>query len=233
MPQTLSFDSHEHSIRISTQELVDASHHQNPRKRPAILLLHGSGGNVDFWGNQLAAILQEAGVHLYAPHYFDRTGTKRADISLLSDGIHVPQWLETINDALRFVAARPDVDPARIIVAGISLGAFLGLALAATLSASGDAAETRRIRAIVDVSGGLVPPFERMATARFPPTLILHGIADMVVPVTFAQELATKLTQLGVAHRAELLPGEGHWFSASAWPRLLMAVSAFLQPLLT
>ncbi len=232
MPQTSNFDSHGHSIRISAQELPVARTDQNFRKRPAILLLHGSGGNIDFWGNQLAAILQEAGVHLYAPHYFDRTGTKRADMDLLRDGVHVPQWLETIDDALRFVAARRDVDPARIIVAGISLGAFLGLALAARLSAATDPAETGRIRAIVDVSGGLVPPFDAIATAHFPQTLILHGAADTIVPVAFAEALAAKLTQLGVSHRAELLPGEGHWFGASSWPRLLMAVSAFLQPLL-
>lgn len=232
MPQTLKLNSHGQSIRISAEELADDPTHRKSIKRPAILLLHGSGGNVDFWGNQLAAILQEAGVHLYAPHYFDRTATGRADMNLLRDGVHVPQWLETIDDALHFVAARPDVDPARIIVAGISLGAFLGLALAAKLSASTDPAESSRIRAIVDVSGGLVAPFDVMATSRFPPTLVLHGVADTVVPVAFGEALTGKLLQLGVPHRTELVPGEGHWFSASAWPRLLMAISDFLQPLL-
>ena len=231
MPQTLIFDSREHSIRIAAQELT--ANDQTSHKRPAILLLHGSGGNVDFWSGQLGAILQEAGVHRYAPHYFDRTGTKRADMQTLTDGVHVPQWLATIDDALRFVAARPQVDPARIIIAGVSLGAFLGLALAAQLSANSDRRENGRIRAIVEVSGGLVPPFEDLATLRFPPTLLLHGAADTIVPVSFAEALTARLTQLGVPHRTELLAGEGHWFSPAAWPRLLMAVSAFLQPLLT
>lgn len=232
MPQTLTFTSHDHSVRLAAQELAATDSLEHARKRPAILLLHGSGGNVDFWSSQLGAILQEAGVHLYAPHYFDRTGTKRADMQTLTDGVHVPQWLDTVDDALRFIATRPQVDSTRIIVAGISLGGFLGLALAARLSANPDLTENTRIRAIIDISGGLVAPFEDLATKRFPPTLILHGTSDPVVPVGFAEALTAKLTQLNVAHRTELLSGEGHWFSSAAWPRLLMAVSDFLQPIL-
>ncbi len=233
VPLTLKFASHGHSIRLSAQELAVSNSDGAGGKRPAILLLHGSGGNVELWSTQLGAILQGAGVHLYAPHYFERTGTLRADENTLCDGIHVPQWLQTVDDALAYVASRPAVDPKRIIVIGISLGAFLGLALAATLSASTDPAKAARLRAVVDISGGLVPPYEAVATRRFPPTLILHGTADTVVPVAFAQSLTARLTELGVPHRTELLAGEGHWFGASAWPRMLLAVSAFLQPLLT
>lgn len=213
-------------------ELPEPAGQPAPRKRPAVLLLHGSGGNIDFWSSHLSVILEEAGVHFYAPRYFDRTGTQRADMNTLTDGVHVPQWLHTVDDALRFVATRPCVDPSRIVVVGISLGAFLGLALAAQLSAAIHPDEAARIRAVVDISGGLVAPFDELATRRFPATLILHGAADTVVSATFADALTTRLTALNVPHRVELLPGEGHWFGPTAWPRLLMAISAFLQPLL-
>ena len=198
-------------------------------KRPAIVLLHGSGGHVDFWIARLAPFLAEAGMALYAPHYFDRTSTARADLSMLTDGRHVPQWLETVDDALRFVNTRPGVDSEKVVVAGISLGAFLALALAAGLSSSGIEADRRRIFALLDISGGLVPPFDAQASSAMPPTLILHGAADTIVPVAFAEDLDRKLETLRVPHHTVVLPGEGHWFSAGAMPRLLLAVSSFLQ----
>ena len=195
----------------------------------AIVLLHGAGGNLDFWTSRFGPALTEVGVALYAPHYFDRTGTGRADLSTITDGVHVPQWIATVDEAVRFVASRPGVDPARIILAGISLGAFLALAFAAQLSVTESTAERRRLSALVEISGGLVEPYDRQATSRFPPTLVLHGAQDTVVPVSFAEALDATLTRLDVAHRTEILPSEGHWFTSAAVPRMLQAVSSFLQ----
>ncbi len=187
---------------------------------PALLLLHGSGGNIGFWLDRIAPYLSRLGVALFAPHYFDRTGTTRADPATLQDGIHVPLWLETVQDALAHIAAQPNIDPNRIALVGISLGAFLSLALATRPSLP--------IRAVVDLSGGLVPPYEALATPSFPSTLILHGEADTIVPVALAHALDALLTRLGVQHQTVLLPGEGHWFSPAAQFRILTAVAAFL-----
>ena len=228
MANSLEFLSSARPIRMHAQELDLGAGQRNVR-RPALLLLHGSGGHVDSWAARLGPFLHEAGISLYAPHYFDRTGTVRADLALLTDGVHVPQWIETVDAALRFVASRPGVDPEQIVVAGISLGAFLALALAAQLSTGKDPLQGRRMRALLDVSGGLVPPYDAMATERMPPTLILHGAADTIVSVSYALELDRRLTDLEVPHRTEILEGEGHWFSGNALPRILLAVSAFLQ----
>ena len=232
MLKQLQFHSGGLSIRMHVQE-IEPTAEMPLRVRPAVLLLHGAGGNVDFWLSRLSPFLQEGRISLYAPHYFDRTGTVRADLASMTDGVHVPQWLETLEDALRFTAARPGVDPSRIVLAGVSLGAFLALAFAAQRSAvsptKGPEAEPPRLRALLDVSGGLVEPFHSQATSRMPPTLILHGATDTIVPVRYAQELDRRFTQLGVPHQTEILAGEGHWFSAAALPRLLMAVSSFLQ----
>ncbi len=226
MSQALSFRSGGHPIRVLAEELSTTP---GIAKRPAMLLLHGAGGHVDSWTSRLAPFLAEGGIHLYAPHYFDRTGTSRADLAMLTEGTHVPHWLETVDDALEFVASRPGVDPERVLLAGISLGGFLSLALAAQLSSAGSAFQRRRIAALLDISGGLVEPYAGLATRHMPPTLILHGATDNIVPVSFAQDLERKLTKLGVSHRTEILPGEGHWFSAAALPRILLAVSGFLQ----
>lgn len=224
MADRLQFNVSGRHIPLLAEE-VDATQ----GARPAILLLHGSGGHVDYWVDKLSPALAQAQIGLYAPHYFERTGTSRADLAKITDGYHVPRWIETIEEALRFVAARPAVDPQRIVLAGVSLGGFLSLALAAQLSAEQSSGKTRRIRALLDVSGGLVPPYDALATSAMPPTLVVHGEADTVVDVRFAREVTRRLRELGVVCDEEILPGEGHWFSAAAVPRILLAMSRFLQ----
>jgi carboxymethylenebutenolidase len=202
----------------------------NAAPAPAIIFLHGSGGSIGLWLGRFAQHLTAAGVSLFAPHYFDSTDTVRADPASLTDGIHVPQWLTTLNDTVRYIAGRPDVDPARIALIGVSLGGFLSLAFAATCSASSDPAEQHRIRAVVELAGGLVEPYTTQATAAFPPTLILHGEADAIVPISHAYELDRRLTELGVPHQMLTFPGEDHWFAQpSTQARLLMTVAGFLS----
>ena len=209
-----TFPSGGRPIRLTATEPPTLAH-------PALLLLHGAGGNIDFWLDQISPFIARVGIAVYAVHYFDRTGIQSADPALLSDGRHVPLWLETISDTLTYIAQRPNVDPRRIALIGISLGAFLSLALAAR--------DPSRIRAIVDISGGLVPPYDSEANKSFPPTLILHGDCDTVVPVGHALNLDATLTRLAVPHLLTVLPGEGHWFSPSVQGRILTAVTDFLQ----
>ncbi|RXH56733.1 Dienelactone hydrolase [Granulicella sibirica] len=169
--------------------------------------------------DRIAPFVGRLGVSLYAPHYFDRTGTQRADPATILDGVHVPLWLETVSDALAYVRSRPNVDPNRIALLGISLGAFLSLAHAATHA---------DIRAVVEISGGLVEPYASQATQAFPPTLILHGEVDQVVSLDQARSLEKRLQSLNVPHERHILPGEGHWFSHGAQVRILAAIAQFL-----
>jgi carboxymethylenebutenolidase len=185
---------------------------------PAILLLHGAGGNIGFWLEKFGPMLSRIGIACYAVHYFDRTNTSFADTAIILDGHHVPLWLETISDTLSYIAARPCVDPNRIALLGVSLGAFLSLAIATQ----------KDVRAVIEISGGLVQPYAAQATSSFPPTLILHGEADPVVPVARATELNALLDHLSVPHQINLFPGEGHWFSSAAHLRILAAVAQFL-----
>lgn len=201
-------------VRIDQQEPAAAGKH------PAILLLHGSGGNVGFWFERIAPQLGRLNLGLYAAHYFDRTKTIRADRETILDGYHFPTWLGTISDALRYIRSRPGVDPNRVALLGISLGAFLSLALATDAAA--------RIRAVVEISGGMPEPSAAAVTAAYPPTLILHGDADTVVPVSSARELEVLLKTRGVPHQSLILPGQGHWFDAGSQLRILMATAGFL-----
>ena len=193
---------------------------QTPAPVPALIFFHGSGGNIDHWLQYIAPAINDIGVALFAVHYFDRTKTSRADPALIQDGVHFPQWLDTAKDALSHIAALPEVDARRIGLIGISLGAFLSLALAT---------EAKPIRVVIDISGGLAEPWVGRANSTFPHTLILHGDADTVVPVSFANSLDSLLSRLEVRHETVILRNSGHWFSPLVNLQILTKISAFLK----
>jgi carboxymethylenebutenolidase len=175
---------------------------------------------VDRWLQHIAPAVTAMGIAIFAVHYFERTNTSRADPVMIQDGKHFPLWLDTARDALAHIAAMPEVDARRIALIGISLGAFLSLALAT---------EAKPVRALVDISGGLAEPWSTRATSAFPHTLIIHGEADATVPVSFAVELDHLLTRLEVSHQTLLLPDERHWFSPPALVKILAVMLNFLK----
>jgi carboxymethylenebutenolidase len=207
------------TIRIHTIE--PGGPNQGPGRHPAVLILHGAGGNVYFWLDHIAPTIAQLGFAVYGIHYFDRTGTTYASGDVLADGVSIPLWIETVKDAIAWVAQQPQVDPGRIALLGVSLGGFIALALGTD--------QTLPIHAIVDISGGLVAPWEGFATSAFPPTLILHGENDPVVPVSHAHALDKLLTKLQVDHEMHLLPHEGHWFSTATQVELLHHIATFLN----
>jgi acetyl esterase/lipase len=46
--------------------------------------------------------------------------------------------------------------------------------------------------------------------AKYPPTLIVHGDSDKVVPLQQARVMDRALAKAGVEHRLEIIPGTGH-----------------------
>ena len=209
-----TFPSGNTAIRI-------AQHHpSDKRKHPAVILLHGAGGNISFWLDRLAPALSPFGVSVFAPHYFEKTGTVRATPEIILDGRHVPAWLAAATDALTFVAAHPAVDSSRIAVLGISLGGFLAVALATR--------ETR-LKAVIELSAGMPPGFESGLSPATPPILILHGEQDSIVPVSEAHKLRDLLETHDVPHAIQILPNENHWFSPAGQFKLLASCGAFLS----
>ena len=200
-------------VRMSQIEMEDGGRY------PALVLLHGAGGAVGYWAQRFAPAVTRFGVGLYAPNYFDKTGTDRATREMILDGEHFPAWLASVEDAVEHVARRPSVDPDRIALLGISLGGYLAMA-AATVS--------RRLRAVIELSGGMPPGWEERVTPAMPPVLVLHGEQDAVVPVAEARKLERLLKTAGVSHQAEIFPAETHWFGAAAQVRMLMTCAGFL-----
>jgi acetyl esterase/lipase len=49
-----------------------------------------------------------------------------------------------------------------------------------------------------------------LVNARYPPTLIIHGDSDKIVPLQQAQAMDQALAKAGVKHKLEVIPGGGH-----------------------
>jgi carboxymethylenebutenolidase len=199
---------------------IDLHEPAQPGSFPALLVLHGSGGAVSYWLERFAPMLAQSGYAVYAPHYFDKTGTQRATAEMILDGVHFTQWLAAVRDSFRYVAERPCVDSHRIGVIGISLGGYLATALAI---------EEPPVRAVIELSGGVPRGWEERMSPKTAPMLVIHGEDDQIVPVSEARRLHQLLEQHGVVNSVEILPGETHWFSQSAHIKLLMRCSQFLS----
>jgi dienelactone hydrolase len=188
--------------------------------RPTILILHGSGGplrGIDPFAQQAAGF----GVHVFVVHYFERTGHNWVSPNQIQ--ANFLDWLQTLQDAISYVAEQPGVDRQRIGLIGFSLGAYLALALATRDS---------RIIAVAEFFGGLAEPFSADA-AKLPPVLVLHGDQDPVVPLEEARKLERLLAQNNIPHELKIYPGQGHHFTGLAQMDALGRVVSFFRQYLT
>lgn len=184
--------------------------------RPAILILHGSGGRlrgIDPFAQQAAGF----GVHVFIVRYFERTGHNWVAAGQIQANFLV--WMETLADAISYTVEQPGVDQRRIGLLGFSLGAYLALALATRDS---------RIIAVAEFFGGLAEPFAADA-AKLPPVLVLHGEQDPVVPVEEARRLQRLLEQNRIPHEIKIYPGQGHHFTGLAQIDALRRVVGFFR----
>jgi carboxymethylenebutenolidase len=173
---------------------------------PAVVALHGSNGMTNGAGlvRNFTMPVVGMGYAVYLPHFFESTGTTRSDPA--TSRRNFLAWMQAVADTVGFASIQPKVDASRVGIVGVSLGAFLGLSVAS---------QDARVKAVVDLFGGLPEPFAGRFTAM-PPTLILHGEADRVVPVSEARKLQAALAERGLPHEVMIYPGEGHILSPLA-----------------
>ena len=181
---------------------------------PAVLLLHGADGLAFADRYRVAAgLISGAGYHVALPHYLDRTGERRVSYATLRD--QYPLWAGTVRDAVGWLAGQPGVAAGRLGLVGVSLGAALALTVAA---------DDTRVKAVVDTSG----PLPEGLSGRLPPTLILHGEEDRIVPVSQARAVARRLAEAGTPHEIQVYPGQGHALSGPAQFDAAARIAAFL-----
>jgi carboxymethylenebutenolidase len=191
---------------------------------PAIIALHGAGGGVSGM-ERYASALAAQGFAVYLLHYFDRTGTESSVEPTIDKATIVrnfPLWMKTLWDAASFVESQPQVDGKRIALLGFSLGAYLSLA---------NSAIDHRIKAVVEFFGGM-PREMNLFIRRLCPVLILHGDADLMVPVAEAYHLQKLLEKKKIPYEIKIYPGAGHGFDDETWrdagPRSLRFLQKYL-----
>ncbi len=188
---------------------------------PAVILLHGAVprgfGNAGF--AEMCRKLAAAGYYAMFLEYYSQAGpalpgappvTGRGFAAWVNGNFST--WMREIVSAMDALAQNPAVARDRIALMGFSLGAFLALAVGA--------AQGGRVAAIVEYYGAMNNSYRSMA-ANMPPTLILQGGADTVVPPRYARDLDALLTKYDRPHQMKIYPGAGHGLDpasrADAW----------------
>jgi carboxymethylenebutenolidase len=198
---------------------------EGDQKHPVVLLLHGIDGLWDRGDayRLSAGRLAQKGFVVLLPHYFDRTGTLQADVPRLMSQfqgylsakddrpehwrpIQEPfeAWLEVVRGAIQYARSRGNVESDRIGLIGVSLGGYLAL--------SAGSEEDLHIQAVVDYFGGL-PRHIGTSMRTMPPTLLLHGDHDHVVPLREAQTVHDLLMGRKLPCEIKVYPGIGHVFA--------------------
>lgn len=210
--------------RIEVERFVPAAsgllHFAHRRHHPAILVLHSSAGVLGRSGARVrtwADAFAEQGYAAYVVHYFDRTGDARTDDAY--EDVTYPKWTETLRDAVTFARNDADVDSTRVDVFGVSLGGYMALALGN---------DDRRIRRMVVLSGGFFPALAP-AVRQLPPTLLLHGADDDVVPVQEAWRVDSALARLRTPHALVVYPGADHTLDEERAPDAIARALEFLE----
>jgi fermentation-respiration switch protein FrsA (DUF1100 family) len=155
---------------------------------PALLYFHGNYDVVDT-GWWIAAHAVPRGVTTLVMEYrgYGRTGGQPSEAALVADGVALHDWL----------AARPEVDPARIVLQGLSLGGGVATAVAAQRPPAALVLECT-FTSIPDLAWRRGLPGwlcrSRFETDRLLPTLstpiaIFHGRYDETIPVACGRRL--------------------------------------------
>jgi carboxymethylenebutenolidase len=217
--RTESFTSGGKTIQVEVFPPASAGKH------PAVMLLYGAGGLTRRGDNfrQYGTRLAEHGFVAFLVHYFDATNSEQAGVI---NSERFPLWWKAVYDGVGFAQHQAGVDKSRIGVLGFSLGGYVALA---------EASQDNRVKAVAEYYGGMSDDFQQTVT-HMPPTLILHGDQDSVIPVSQAYDLHKFLRKLGASSELRIYPGQEHGFDSNgdpaaakdAWQRMLAFFDRYL-----
>lgn len=188
-------------------------------KRPAVIMLHGADGWAPMTGFQFAASgLNANGFTAILVRYYDRTKTEKISDEQRASFVKwlrgeateqkgnvarrsFEEWIDAVRDAVAYARKLPHVDGSRIGIVGFSLGGYLALSAAPKINPP--------VQAVVEMFGGLPQEYCKKL-GKVPPTLIIHGEEDDVVPVSEAYKAAGVLLARKQQVAIEIQKGVGH-----------------------
>src|SRR5439155_25517110 len=159
-----------------------------------VVFAHGNGEIIDQWADELAPY-RSMGVGVFLPEYrgYGRSAGTPSEAAIADDFVHFYDDL----------VSRSDVDGAKVVLHGRSLGGGAVCALAKHRPAAGLVLEST-FTSVADVArrwlvpqGILTNRFDNVAVvAQFPhPVLVLHGRHDRVIPYAHGEVLARTARQ--------------------------------------
>ena len=176
---------------------------------PAVILVHGSGGpggNIDYWQQQLNAI----GVVTFALDVFTGRGITRTiedqtQLGRLNGIVDAYRALETI-------AARPWIDPARVVVMGFSRGGQIALYAALNRFRKMWKAGSHDFAGYIAFYASCFTRYIDDTDVVDNPIRLFHGAADDYVPVGPAREYVERLHSAGKDVQVTEYAGAHHAF---------------------
>jgi dienelactone hydrolase len=196
-------------------------------KQPVLVVLHavdGIDGDLADRYRAAARLAAARGYLVLLVHYIDRTGTAKKDVAGYRELFvgyfrrkeHTAEevrqverlsaeWVGAVCDAVAYARTLPNADGDRVGLVGFSLGATVALTAAAK--------HDLKLAALVDLFGALPAELRRDPLKNLPPTLVIHGDEDQVVPPEQAYIFIGLLSLRKVKHEAEVYRGTGHLFS--------------------
>jgi pimeloyl-ACP methyl ester carboxylesterase len=193
-PEVGAIPSHPKLERLEVNGVEAFFFSSGAHQSPAVIFAHGNGETIDLWVDEFDFYLS-AGVSVLLIEYrgYGRSAGRPAPNAIVDDA---EQFLELLEK-------RPEVDPARIIFHGRSIGSGVLCGLA----------KRRKPYALIIESGftSLTPMLNRFGAPGFVlggafnnidvvrsldvPLLVLHGERDEVFPVEMAREMAASSTR--------------------------------------
>ncbi|MGW4464797.1 SDR family NAD(P)-dependent oxidoreductase [Micromonospora sp. NPDC004704] len=226
-----------------------------PGPHPAVVVCTaGEGGALDADGTYVK-VSEHAPLHAagFAVFTVDHRGAPGHGADFHHGAAMGGADIDDVIAAARFLAARPDIDGARVSIVGTSRGAYSALLAlerapalwhrAALLLGFYDPAVL--VAAERSRPGSLLPSATSDAEEYFAaanrqpltslpdvtaPLLIVHGDADRVIPLSEAQRLTDLAQQIGLPVRLLTVPGLGHDsdHAGVAWTTLWPEITDFL-----
>lgn len=199
------------SIENSTSATATRYAAESANPRPAVLVLHGSGGievNPEAYARHARA-LAENGIDAYLVRYFGPGSNSHCycwDV-----------WAQTVADVTTAILRRPETS-GRIGLLGFSLGG------AVAVSSTRDP----RVGALVVFYGFIANDEQRARIDRLPPLLVLHGAADESVRLSSGMELVTLARERGGHADLVVYPGEAHGHSTWREPAATDAINRMI-----